>query len=69
MSSTHSPTDAPKPKQPTVLITGAAKRLGREIALNLAQAGWRIAVHYRNDQVTGREGWFALSRQGAKVLR
>lgn len=48
MSSTHSPTDAPKLKQPTVLITGAAKRLGREIALNLARAGWRIAVHYRD---------------------
>jgi NAD(P)-dependent dehydrogenase (short-subunit alcohol dehydrogenase family) len=31
-----------------VLITGAAKRLGREIALNLAQAGWRVAVHYRD---------------------
>lgn len=34
--------------QPTVLITGAAKRLGREIALNLASAGWRVAVHYRD---------------------
>jgi NAD(P)-dependent dehydrogenase (short-subunit alcohol dehydrogenase family) len=31
----------------TVLVTGAAKRLGRAIALELAQAGWRVAVHYR----------------------
>jgi len=30
----------------TVLITGAAKRLGRAIALSLAEAGWDIAVHY-----------------------
>jgi NAD(P)-dependent dehydrogenase (short-subunit alcohol dehydrogenase family) len=30
-----------------VLITGAAKRLGRAIALACAQAGWRVAVHYR----------------------
>jgi NAD(P)-dependent dehydrogenase (short-subunit alcohol dehydrogenase family) len=30
-----------------VLVTGAAKRLGREIALACAKAGWRVAVHYR----------------------
>ena len=36
------------PSAPTVLVTGAAKRLGREIALALAQAGWRVAVHYRD---------------------
>ena len=32
---------------PVVLVTGAGKRLGREIALALARAGWRVAVHYR----------------------
>lgn len=37
---------SPDPKR-TVLVTGAGKRLGREIALNLAQAGWQVAVHYR----------------------
>jgi NAD(P)-dependent dehydrogenase (short-subunit alcohol dehydrogenase family) len=31
----------------TVLVTGAAKRLGREIALALASAGWQVAVHFR----------------------
>lgn len=31
----------------TVLVTGSAKRLGREIALALASAGWQVAVHYR----------------------
>lgn len=35
---------------PTVLVTGAAKRLGRDIALALAAAGWRVAVHYRGSQ-------------------
>jgi NAD(P)-dependent dehydrogenase (short-subunit alcohol dehydrogenase family) len=30
----------------TVLVTGAAKRLGRAIALDLAAAGWNVAVHY-----------------------
>ncbi|MBL8658980.1 MAG: SDR family oxidoreductase [Rhodospirillales bacterium] len=29
-----------------VLITGAAKRIGRFIALDLAARGWRVAVHY-----------------------
>ena len=37
-----------KPFAPTVLVTGAAKRLGREVALALAAAGWRVAVHYRD---------------------
>lgn len=32
----------------TVLVTGAAKRLGREIALALARDGWQVAVHYRD---------------------
>ena len=32
----------------TVLVTGSAKRLGREIALALAHAGWQVAVHYRD---------------------
>jgi NAD(P)-dependent dehydrogenase (short-subunit alcohol dehydrogenase family) len=35
---------------PTVLVTGAARRLGREMALALAQAGWQVAVHYRGSQ-------------------
>ena len=29
-----------------VLVTGAAKRLGRAIALDLAAAGWNVAIHY-----------------------
>ena len=34
----------------TVLVTGAAKRLGREIALALARGGWQVAVHYRGSE-------------------
>ncbi|CAN5554363.1 SDR family oxidoreductase [soil metagenome] len=34
----------------TVLVTGSAKRLGREIALALAATGWRVAVHYRGSR-------------------
>ena len=32
----------------TVLVTGSAKRLGRDIALALATNGWQVAVHYRD---------------------
>ena len=31
----------------TVLVTGGARRLGRAIALDLAAAGWQVAVHFR----------------------
>jgi NAD(P)-dependent dehydrogenase (short-subunit alcohol dehydrogenase family) len=39
------------PSRPrTVLVTGAARRLGRSIALALAAGGWQVAVHYRSSQ-------------------
>ena len=34
------------PAGKTVLITGAAKRIGRVIALELAKTGWDIVAHY-----------------------
>jgi len=36
------PSSAPK----VVLVTGAARRLGREIALALARDGWDVGVHF-----------------------
>jgi NAD(P)-dependent dehydrogenase (short-subunit alcohol dehydrogenase family) len=41
-------------QQKTVLITGAAKRIGRGIALRLHQAGYRVAIHYRNSEKEAR---------------
>jgi NAD(P)-dependent dehydrogenase (short-subunit alcohol dehydrogenase family) len=35
------------PTRPVVLVTGAAKRLGRSIGLELAAQGWDVAVHCR----------------------
>jgi pteridine reductase len=37
------------------LVTGAAKRLGRETALALARAGADVVVHYRNSRAEAEE--------------
>jgi NAD(P)-dependent dehydrogenase (short-subunit alcohol dehydrogenase family) len=37
-------------ERPVVLVTGAARRLGREIALDLAAHGFDVAVHYRGSR-------------------
>lgn len=37
----------------TVLITGSAKRVGREIALDLAKQGYNLALHYHNSKQDG----------------
>lgn len=31
----------------TVLVTGAGRRLGRAIALDFAERGWRVGIHHR----------------------
>jgi len=37
--------------RPVALVTGAARRIGRAIALELAQAGFDIALHHRGGHV------------------
>ncbi len=49
------PMTLPAVPRPTVLVTGAAKRLGRQIALTLAQQGWNVAVHYRHSKAEALE--------------
>ncbi len=48
---------------PVVLVTGAAQRIGREIALDLAAQGWRVAVHYRGSADAARQT-VAMIRDG-----
>jgi NAD(P)-dependent dehydrogenase (short-subunit alcohol dehydrogenase family) len=50
--------------QPTkaVLITGAAKRVGRAIALELAAHGWSVAVHYNSSDAEAEETVAALHK-------
>ena len=43
------------PREPRVLITGAAKRIGRAIALRLAAEGARVAIHYNTSEAEARQ--------------
>jgi hypothetical protein len=48
----------------TALVTGAAKRIGREIALALARAGVNVAVHFRQSAKPAEELRAELASHG-----
>ena len=50
-----------------VLITGAARRVGRAIALEFAQAGYDIALHYHRSAQEAEETAEEIRRLGRKV--
>ncbi len=47
------------------LITGSAKRIGREIAVALARRGARIAVHYRSHEAEARDALKEIQQAGS----
>jgi NAD(P)-dependent dehydrogenase (short-subunit alcohol dehydrogenase family) len=51
--------------RPVALVTGGARRLGREIALELAAQGWDVAVHYGRSQAEAHDTVQALRALGA----
>ena len=53
--------------KPVALVTGAARRLGRDIALDLAANGWGIALHYRSSAADAETTLAELRAQGAKA--
>lgn len=60
--------NSPLPQQQkAVLVTGAAKRLGREIALQFAHQGWDVAVHYGRSEQEAQETVKQIQGLGVKV--
>ncbi|PRC94758.1 SDR family oxidoreductase [Solimicrobium silvestre] len=55
-------------KAPVALITGAAVRIGRSIALTLAQRGWDIAVHFNNSEQPARELVAEITALGRRAI-
>lgn len=49
------------------LVTGSAKRLGRAVALRLAQEGADIAVHYGTSQAEAQETVAAIEKLGRRA--
>lgn len=52
----------------TALVTGAAKRLGRSIALGLARDGWDIVVHYRSSASEARATAEEIRQLGRQAI-
>jgi NAD(P)-dependent dehydrogenase (short-subunit alcohol dehydrogenase family) len=50
------------------LVTGAAKRIGRAIALDLAAQGWDVAVHHRSSVTDARAVVAAIEALGRRAV-
>jgi NAD(P)-dependent dehydrogenase (short-subunit alcohol dehydrogenase family) len=50
-----------------VLVTGAAKRIGRVIALEMAQTGWDVVVHYNASRAEAEETVRLIQASGRKA--
>ncbi len=53
--------------RPVVLVTGAARRLGRAMALDLARHGFDVAVHYRGSAAEAQATVGELRALGARA--
>ena len=53
---------------PIALVTGAALRLGRAIALDLAKRGWQIGVHHRTSAAEAEALVAEIERLGSKAV-
>ncbi len=54
-------------KRKAALVTGAGKRIGRAIALDLASHGWAVAVHYFASKEDADEVVALIRRKGGRA--
>lgn len=60
-------TEKPGAALKAALVTGAGRRIGRAIALDLARAGWAVAVHYNRSADEAEETAAAIRAQGGRA--
>jgi NAD(P)-dependent dehydrogenase (short-subunit alcohol dehydrogenase family) len=58
------PDDYPR----AALVTGAGRRIGRAIALDLARAGWAVAVHYNSSAQAAEEVAADIEAGGGRAV-
>lgn len=51
----------------TVLVTGGAKRIGREICLRLAREGFDVAIHYRDSESEASDLVAQIEKSGVRA--
>ncbi len=56
------------PSAGIALITGAARRIGRTIALDLARQGWCIGVHYRRSKAEAKSLVREIEALGSRAV-
>ncbi len=52
---------------PTALVTGAAKRIGRAMAVDLARHGWTVAIHYNRSSDEAEDAVAEIKRGGGRA--
>lgn len=52
--------------KPTALVTGAARRIGRQVALHLAREGYQIALHYHRSKPEAMATAQAIHKMGVR---
>jgi NAD(P)-dependent dehydrogenase (short-subunit alcohol dehydrogenase family) len=60
--------ETPLPIPRAVLVTGAAQRIGRAIALSLAADGWAVAVHHRSSREAAQGVVAEIARAGGRAV-
>jgi NAD(P)-dependent dehydrogenase (short-subunit alcohol dehydrogenase family) len=56
------------PHSRAVLVTGAAKRIGRGVALEFARQGWNVAVHYGGSEADALETVAEIEALGRRAV-